>query len=259
VANEPAKFAMLIGDVVAAVAGASGLYLGVWLLWPGGAARRGASGPGRWKSVRLPRRNHRLLWTGLAVALSMPGVSRASGRERVGVTIDREDPPVEPPWTEPTLGRPTGTLTGPSVSNAEGRNQAAAAPWSRPGSAAASAVTDPPVSEPDPDGRNHSPAPPWSEPNESPPPRFQAADREAAGAPRRTDGGGRGPERDAPYRVRPGDSLWDIAAHVLGTDDPVRIARYWPRIHRSNRDVIGPNPNLIYAGQLLRLPREVPR
>lgn len=54
--------------------------------------------------------------------------------------------------------------------------------------------------------------------------------------------------------VRPGDSLWTIAAAALGTDDPVPVARYWARIHRANREVIGPNPDLIYPGQRLALP-----
>lgn len=54
--------------------------------------------------------------------------------------------------------------------------------------------------------------------------------------------------------VRPGDSLWTIASAVLGTEDPVPVARYWARIHRANREVIGPNPDLIYPGQKLTLP-----
>jgi hypothetical protein len=259
VAHEPAKFAMLIGDVLAAAAAASALYLGVWLLRPGRATHWGASASVPWKSARLTWRNRHLLWAGLAVALSVQGAARASGRERAGVAIDREDRPAEPPWTEPALGRPNGTITGPSISDAVDRNQASVAPWSRPGRDPSPAVGQQSVSEPDSWGRNHRPAPPWSEPNESPPPRPQAADREAAGAPPKTDAGGREQERDATYRVRSGDTLWDIAAHVLGTDELARVARYWPLIHRSNRDVIGPNPNLIFAGQLLRLPPEVPR
>jgi nucleoid-associated protein YgaU len=58
------------------------------------------------------------------------------------------------------------------------------------------------------------------------------------------------------YVVRSGDTLWGIAATVLGTDDPRRIARYWPRIHRANRSVVGPNPDLIRPGQILDLPEE---
>lgn len=54
--------------------------------------------------------------------------------------------------------------------------------------------------------------------------------------------------------VRPGDSLWTIASAVLGTEDPVPVARYWARIHRANREVIGPDPDLLHPGQKLTLP-----
>jgi nucleoid-associated protein YgaU len=56
--------------------------------------------------------------------------------------------------------------------------------------------------------------------------------------------------------VREGDTLWSIAAVTLRTEDAQRIARYWPRIHRANRTLIGRNPNLIFPGQVLRLPAE---
>jgi hypothetical protein len=58
------------------------------------------------------------------------------------------------------------------------------------------------------------------------------------------------------HAVLPGDTLWSIAAERLETDDVRRIARYWPRIHRANRDEIGPNPDLIRPGQVLELPPE---
>lgn len=58
------------------------------------------------------------------------------------------------------------------------------------------------------------------------------------------------------YTVRPGDTLWDISAEVLGTDEPSRIARYWPRVHRANRAAIGSNPHLLIPGTVLTLPDE---
>jgi hypothetical protein len=62
--------------------------------------------------------------------------------------------------------------------------------------------------------------------------------------------------RASHYAVLPGDTLWDIAGRVLRTEDQRAIARYWPLIHRENRDIIGPNPNLLRPGQVLTLPRE---
>ena len=56
--------------------------------------------------------------------------------------------------------------------------------------------------------------------------------------------------------VMPGDTLWDIAASHLHTTDDSRIARYWPLIHRENRDVVGSDPSLIRPGQVLELPPE---
>ena len=53
-----------------------------------------------------------------------------------------------------------------------------------------------------------------------------------------------------------GDTLWSIASRRLGTDDPQQIAAYWPHIYRLNRDVIGPDPNLVRPGQVLELPDE---
>lgn len=58
------------------------------------------------------------------------------------------------------------------------------------------------------------------------------------------------------YLVKPGDTLWDIAAEVLGTADIRRIARYWPSIHKANRDAIGNDPHLITPGAILALPAE---
>ncbi|NDC35956.1 MAG: LysM peptidoglycan-binding domain-containing protein [Synechococcaceae bacterium WB9_2_112] len=50
------------------------------------------------------------------------------------------------------------------------------------------------------------------------------------------------------YRVKPGDTLWDIAGRYYG--DPTR----WPDIYNANRGIIGSDPNLIYPGQNLTVP-----
>ncbi len=64
----------------------------------------------------------------------------------------------------------------------------------------------------------------------------------------------------ATVRVRVGDCLWTLAATRLGPDaHAAEVASYWPRIHALNRDVIGPDPDLIHPGQHLRLPPVEPR
>lgn len=57
---------------------------------------------------------------------------------------------------------------------------------------------------------------------------------------------------ETPVIVRRGDTLWDIAARHLGegaTD--AQIARVWPRWWAANREVIGPDPDLILPGTRL--------
>jgi nucleoid-associated protein YgaU len=65
-------------------------------------------------------------------------------------------------------------------------------------------------------------------------------------------------------RVRPGDTLWAIAARSLsGRRTPDRIAAAWPRWWAANRSVIGPDPDLVRPGQVLTAPaderKELPR
>ena len=49
------------------------------------------------------------------------------------------------------------------------------------------------------------------------------------------------------YTVRPGDTLSGIAARL-------HVAGGWPALYERNRAVIGPDPDLIRPGQVLRLP-----
>lgn len=51
--------------------------------------------------------------------------------------------------------------------------------------------------------------------------------------------------------VRPGDTLWAIAARRGAIDLPEAV-RAW---HQANRAVIGPDPDLILPGQYLRQPQ----
>lgn len=61
-----------------------------------------------------------------------------------------------------------------------------------------------------------------------------------------------------PVLVGPGDSLWSLSADHLATDGErptdAAVAAYWPRLHAANRDVVGPDPDLLRPGQALRLP-----
>lgn len=60
--------------------------------------------------------------------------------------------------------------------------------------------------------------------------------------------------------VATGDTLWSIAADQLtraagpGEPDPADIAASWPQWHRVNADTIGPDPNRILPGAVLRTP-----
>ncbi len=55
--------------------------------------------------------------------------------------------------------------------------------------------------------------------------------------------------------VRRGDSLWAIAARVLGpAASDAEIAATWPRWFDANRGVIGPDPDVITPGTVLRPP-----
>ena len=56
------------------------------------------------------------------------------------------------------------------------------------------------------------------------------------------------PRPQLSYTVRPGDTLWDIAKGVYGD------GRMYTHIYDANRRTVGSNPDLIYAGQRLRIP-----
>jgi nucleoid-associated protein YgaU len=55
------------------------------------------------------------------------------------------------------------------------------------------------------------------------------------------------PVSDA-YTVEPGDTMRSIAQKVYGD------ANSWPQIYDANRDVIGPDPDTLQPGTLLRIP-----
>jgi LysM repeat protein len=59
--------------------------------------------------------------------------------------------------------------------------------------------------------------------------------------------------------VRPGDTLWSIAARHLPTGaSGALITRAWHAWYDANRTVIGPNPSVIHPGQRLVAPGRLP-
>jgi nucleoid-associated protein YgaU len=62
------------------------------------------------------------------------------------------------------------------------------------------------------------------------------------------------------YLVVAGDSLWEIARRHLEAGAGERptsteIDRFWRAIYAANRGVVGPDPNLIFPGQQLQIPK----
>jgi hypothetical protein len=91
------------------------------------------------------------------------------------------------------------------------------------------------------------PAPTWP----GPPP----ASGPALPAPTLPDGAQPTVRPAAGVIVRPGDSLWRIAAVHLGERaSAARIATAWPQWYAANRTVIGADPDLIAPGQHLQAP-----
>jgi hypothetical protein len=84
-----------------------------------------------------------------------------------------------------------------------------------------------------------------------------AGTSQAPPAPAASSPPGPTPAETTPTRitVRAGDSLSRIAAGHLGPKvSSTQIDRYWRRIHETNRDTVGPDPDLIRPGQILTLP-----
>jgi nucleoid-associated protein YgaU len=62
-------------------------------------------------------------------------------------------------------------------------------------------------------------------------------------------------DSEATIVVGRGDTLWDLAAEQLGAHpSEEETAAAWPALYALNRDLIGPDPDLIEPGQRLVLP-----
>jgi len=66
---------------------------------------------------------------------------------------------------------------------------------------------------------------------------------------------GRGPAARPHVTVRPGDSLWALAAAADPTASDAQIAEAWPAWYAGNRERIGPDPDLLTPGTVLYPPR----
>ncbi|KGM09485.1 LysM peptidoglycan-binding domain-containing protein, partial [Cellulomonas carbonis] len=56
--------------------------------------------------------------------------------------------------------------------------------------------------------------------------------------------------------VRPGDTLWSIAAATMPGADDAAVAAAWPHWYEANADRIGPDPGLILPGTVLVAPSD---
>lgn len=86
--------------------------------------------------------------------------------------------------------------------------------------------------------------------------RLVVPDRPTVGAPTRyTDLRSGQPVPATSRAVKPGDSLWSIAAAELGPEaTAAEVAARWPHWYAANLNAIGPNPSLIQPGQVLQPP-----
>lgn len=164
--------------------------------------------------------------TGTTAATATTAATRTPARHSPGANpATRTSTPTQPPPT-PTRAGPAGA--GPAVTGQTGGDRV------RPPLLAA--TTGPPL---------------FALPRTTPAGSGTPAARPAAAA--ATDPGTH--PGTATHVVRPGESLWSIAADALGPGaEDADIARAWPRIHALNVGLIGPDPDLIHPGQTLDLP-----
>lgn len=133
-----------------------------------------------------------------------------------------------------------------STTSDNGRSALAVPGFSGPPDRSVSATPDLPSAP-----ESCPPSPGWTAPA---PARTGSAG--CASAPLVTGGAGRSDRSadDCESVVRRGDSLWSLVARHLQTDDPASIAAEWPRWYAANREIIGPDPDLLSVGQILHLP-----
>jgi hypothetical protein len=182
-----------------------------------------------------------------AVAAALAG-SAGLGVLLVPAAAGAAAPPTPHPAPSVSLPAPTWPVTPrtPAASQPTSDAPTPARPDRRPLPAprwpsSRGTVGDSPRSSP----ATHRPRPAMPAPT----PVTTRAPRTGAGHPPKPDSPA---PRESKVVVRPGDSLWLIAARRLGghpTD--AAIAAAWPHWYATNRDVIGADPRLIVPGQRL--------
>ncbi|HTE71829.1 MAG TPA: hypothetical protein VK640_01335 [Actinomycetes bacterium] len=184
-----------------------------------------------------------------SVSFTVAVVAQAGETIRAGRAV--RPPPSAAPSAAPSTAPSTAGSPMPSIT----RRLAAAALGVAlsAGPVAAHAAVDRPAGGPP------SPTSPTSP--TSPAETGDAGDRH--GWPRRAAWSADRPARRDAVVVRPGDTLWTLAATRLADGDPAderaddrAVAAAWPRWWHANRAVVGPDPDLIRPGQVLHPPTD---
>ena len=156
-----------------------------------------------------------------------------------GVAVPASADEVYPGWAPAVATSPSAS---PSPTPGPTLEVAAASPSPSP---VVTAAADPPV-----ELHAESAAGPLPETHE----------RRTAEAPRPAPAAGleATPDQNSVHVVARGESLWRIAAELLGPEATnAQIAEAWPAIYEANRALIGADPGLILPGQELTIPQEV--
>ena len=207
------------------------------------------------------------LWT--AAALGVTALALLPGR--VGLHAHAVAAHLTPALLRRVLGAAAGTsiLISPHAAFADSTASSAPTPVAASASPTAAVAPSLPMDRPaDRPSRGGSTEPPSEPALEWPTDPVGPAAAHAAGSGAGPGTGNRAapaaPKQAGPLpvpsgdhvRVRPGDSLWSIAAHRLGTaGSPARIQDEWPRWYALNRQLIGADPNLLRPGASLLAPQ----
>jgi nucleoid-associated protein YgaU len=162
----------------------------------------------------------------LTLVTALVGAPPAGGTDSVRGWLDGSTTS-----TSTTTIAPTTSTTAPPTSSTTTTAPAGPAVLAPP------VVLDPPVTPRDLEPR--APAPAVPAPARAPAPAASAPPTQAGRS----------------YVVVPGDCLWSIAAHQLGSGADARsVDAGWRAIYAANRAAIGDDPNLIHPGLTLTLP-----